>query len=222
MTKAPKTHRPYACGNRLALPAGGKKPWAARHNLYMAKPQPADNPDIPVVNQAVDKYLENLGLGSREIDAIPVSHLGDVACEAALRLAALWEPKGFKLGSPDILVTSLAPVHEDESFEGMFFASLVLQAGHAGYLFQSFHTEVKGGANPRLELVVDERLLEVGDILVFDPTTPHMAAPLDPQGGDMLVMLQREIYVPDQETYERLLEALPPCANRNQPLPMLW
>ena len=80
-----------------------------------------------------------------------------------------------------MLVTKFAPAHSDPAFEEQIFVSLVLRTGSSPYLVQAFHTEYAPTEDMALKFVDTNRCLEVGDIPVLDPTTPHMAAPTVPR-----------------------------------------
>lgn len=206
-----KKHKPYDEGNRLPVAAG----LVSRHNVYLAKAQAPEAADVALVLQEVAQQRPVQQMPPAGVQVLNRGTFSKDAWAAVERIAALSCPPGMNLGPCSLVLTRLGAVHSDETFEGDFFVSRVLTAGPRGYLFQAFHSEVVGKQHPSFLVDCTDRVLEAGDVLVFDPTTPHMAAPLAPEADTVLVLLQLEVHVPDEETLSRLVEHLPPCPVRD-------
>lgn len=211
--KTTQKHQPYADGNRLPLAAG----LSSFHNAYLADVAAPDSADVEQVLQEVARRKPPQELPYTEIVVLTKGCFSQDTWDAVQRLAQSYCPPGANLNSCSVLLARLAAVHSDESFEGDFFVSRVLAAGPNGYLFQAFHSKVVGNTHRYLEVDCTELLLKAGDVLVFDPTTPHMAAPVMPKEDTVLVLLQLEVRVPDEESLAHLVEHLPPCPVRNNP-----
>ncbi|MCC5613146.1 hypothetical protein LC612_42340 [Nostoc sp. CHAB 5834] len=90
---------------------------------------------------------------------------------------------------------------------------MVLHTGTEPYVMQVISTappSLPGTRAPRL--FCDTRVLSVGDALVFDPTTPHMAVPKEPTDGQLLILFQVELPDNDEQERSAVLEAFPPLS----------
>jgi hypothetical protein len=115
-----------------------------------------------------------------------------------------------ELDSAAVLACRFALPHDDNIFEGKAFLSTVLHTGPHPYLMSMFTTEpgerVKNDGSRR-QLVIDTvRELKVGDTFMFDPTVPHMAAPMEPHADQWLILLQLERPLKDARAYATTLK----------------
>jgi hypothetical protein len=112
-------------------------------------------------------------------------------------------------GAADILACEWAQPHVDAGFVGTVFYSVVLHTGPHAYLMQAFHTEPN--SNGYEELTTTELVLSTGFAFVFDPTRAHLAIPMRPHQGQLLVLLQVELDDCTDEQREAIIKRLPPC-----------
>ncbi len=198
-------------GNRLPVPAG----IPGNHFFYRTALKWSAE-DAAVLVDAVKRAVEDCGLHTAEIDVYSVKRLlqygGERVGEAYLRLIEqLSLQKAHSVGRVGLLVCEWASPHVDDSFAGQAFLSLVLHTGPEPYLMQTFHSErVQEDGASRLALHTSTRVLNVGDAVVFDPTTPHMAAPASGNPDQLLIMLQAELPDDSEESRQHLLNTYPP------------
>jgi hypothetical protein len=90
----------------------------------------------------------------------------------------------------ELVICEWAAPHEDGTFDGQVFTSLVVHTGKNPYYMQTVVTQPRHTGLGRYEVSKGSVVLSQGDMLVFDPTVPHMAAPTRPADGQLLVLLQ--------------------------------
>lgn len=198
-------------GNRMAVPP----PVKSAHFFYKTRPPQFDPRDVATVVATVNAHVEDVGLHCGEISLLTkndFSQRGSEASEAFERMVKLVPTLGG-YSSPAVVFCEWAGVHDDETFEGKAFFSVVLHTGMEPYVMQVISTappSLPGTKAPRLHC--DTRVLSVGDAMVFDPTTPHMAVPKEPTRGQLLILFQIEL--PDNNEQERaaILEAFLPMS----------
>lgn len=198
----------YERGSRLPVP----KEVRSAHFLYLAQP-PALEPDAVAKVVAVAKqFVEDVGLEVGEIQVLHSPEIEKHGGADALAAVQVLETcfAGLRIvGKPSVLVCHWASVHQDESFEGSSFASLVLHTGPEPYVLQMFHSEYSE-VSRQPTLTSSTRVLAEGSLFVMDPTTHHMACPAYPADGQLLVLLQAEVQEQTEAERRELLEALPP------------
>jgi hypothetical protein len=138
--------------------------------------------DSPVLEEAVKKIAADLGLEKAEVN------------------------------SATLLMCEWASLHADHNWLGKDFLSVVMHTGRHPYVMQTLHTEVKDFTKnlTSIDVPTTTRLLCVGDVFIFDPTTPHTAAPRRPADGQLLVMLQFELKDSDVADRASILERFKP------------
>jgi hypothetical protein len=181
------------------------------HFLYRAATQPMSTGDMELVAKAVQELVEDDGIAVAEISLYDSKHLTDRnKPEAAAALTRLASQLGVDMARNKvcILVCEWARPHDDSDYRGSAFVSLVLSTGRYPYVLNMLHTRKSPG--PRSQSVVSQtRLLKTGDVVVFDPTTPHMAAPARPHDSSLLVILQAELDLGSDEDMVRVLQKFP-------------
>ena len=83
----------------------------------------------------------------------------------------------------------------------------MLYTGEHPYVMQTLHSEVHEGLP---KVVTTTRVIGKGDCFVFDPTTPHMAAPKYCSADQLLVMLQVELRDGSEGDRAKLVELFRP------------
>jgi len=196
-------------GNRLRVP----KRVNSHHFLYQAEPKPLDAAALDVVVSAVKCFTLERRLHASEVEIVSRQHLGDEAAAAFARLEAplLELSCAAPPLSAEILVCHQAFPHTDATFAGIAFLSVVLHTGPEDYVLQAFH--VQRDRQGLQDVVSSSRVLQVGDWCVFDPTTPHMAAPLAPHQDSLLILMQLGLRDEDREARRAILKELPPRAD---------
>jgi len=201
-------HRQYANGNRVAVPKSLNLP----HFLYHV------DASIPVRFEsfvdAANEQIRKNPLGCSQIDAFTAGLTDNLKSEVS-QISASLGLDAEEVESAQIIVCEWASVHDDYAFAGKCFLSVIMHTGPQPYVMQMAHTEVGKGAfgEKSLSVVTSTRQLNVGDIILFDPTTPHMAAPKRPADGQLLVLLQFELADPDQKSRNKLIKRFPPKTN---------
>lgn len=201
---------PKTAGNRLPVPPTV----AGHHLLYKSELQaPAQASDMAMIAELTKAMVLERGLNPSEIEAFAFSrYAGEnpAAHEALRRLLAAMGASDCTDSDACVIACHWAAPHVDELFCGKAFASLVLHTGPERYVVKTFHTGPRKKAKVGLTLSSTTRVVSVGDLLVLDPTTPHLAAPVYPHQDQLLVLLQAEI--PDRTAKERnaLLEWFKP------------
>jgi hypothetical protein len=104
------------------------------------------------------------------------------AIAAQLSLPASWD-------LPEVVACRLAGPHSDIEWLGKAFVSVVLHTGPHPYQVSAF------SCTPRTERTAAQvhrtgRLVEPGEVFVFDPAQGHCAFPLCPDRKSLLVLLQ--------------------------------
>lgn len=204
----------HSQGNRQSVP----REVSSAHFLYKTKAPALPQADVDLVVKAVRAHVHAFGLNPAQIDiaGTPVFQAaGDATLQAYRRLRdfVTQQVPGGRY-APDILVCEWASPHVDESYAGDAFLSWVLHTGEYPYLMQTLHSHKQtmrdGGSVIRTQ--TSARVLNVGDTFIFDPTTPHMAAPVRPGQDQLLIMLQLDL--PDESPQQRkeLLERFAPMA----------
>lgn len=201
---------PVATHNRLPVPDCV----VSDHFCYAGRPQKLASEDVSAVMRGVTAYIQEHGIGAAEILLLSARHLRDFAgaesAEAFERLAAQLGHRPED-AQPVVLACEWASPHVDESYAGQAFCSLVLHTGPEPYVLQLLETSVGPDGVSRVKATT--RVLTPGDVVVIDPTTPHMAMPLHSHSESLLVMLQLEL--PDTCPAEReaVLRRFPPRAD---------
>lgn len=201
---------PYVDGNRLPVDLGGDN----RHFFYKAKTPAYEASDAELVVQAVHKYCETYG----ELDPSQVDLLGANQIEALVpgsgsalkRMFAAFDVSDEIISDLSVLYCRWAQPHVDDALSGKALVSLVLSTGPEPYVMSTFNSYVGTRYDkPAQFMSTTTRLLKVGDVVVFDPTTPHMVMPRLPRDGQMLILLQ--FHVSDETPKERakLLRSIP-------------
>lgn len=197
-------------GNRLCVPA----PVKGAHLLYLANRPQVCPKAMALLAQEVCRYLENTGLNATEIDLLSERNQAQVlspeACLAREQLVRELGWQDMPASSRAVLFCEWAPPHVDSSFAGKAFVSLVLHTGEEPYLVQTFHTKRHTNEDPDpIALTTTSRLLRPGDLMVLDPCTPHMAAPVRSSRDALLIMLQVEWPDATAEEREALIKRFP-------------
>jgi len=194
--------------NRLPVPSAVP----ARHFLYKTNPLVGVDSEISLLGDLCWKAVLGLGLSPGQIELLVESNLQDDRAEQALRVlqSALPSPLfDVDRRGIDLLVTELAMPHSDPDYEGWAFVSVVLRTGPNPYALQLLHTERNEGASENL-VRTSTVLLRPGDVVVFDPTTPHLCVPTASHEDQLLVLAQFSVLDVTESDREKLVKALPP------------
>ena len=200
--------RAYENGNRLPVPDTVR----SRHFLYQTAAIAGLDAEMSTVVAATTRLVEERGLSPAQIEVFTPRAYAQDAPEALEPLTKLFRAMGVDVPSSGagVLVCEWAAPHVDESYEGSAFLSLVLHTGPEPYILQTFHSSVKEEFGVAQRLEVSTRVLQRGDLLILDPTTPHMAAPLHPHQDQFLVLLQVELPDRTPEDREAILKRFAP------------
>jgi len=197
--------QPQGHGNRLPVPRSVSGP----HFFYKTRAPVLNTADAQVVIDAIrscrKRPADCHATQWRKND--PVFKRHRKRKEALARLTrAMQSFTGLRLEVEVIACRWVLP-HVDDGFAGESFYSVVLHTGPAEYVVQTMHTEPTSEGYPTVHY--HREIVAVGDAFVFDPTTPHMAAPVEPHKEQMLILLQ--MVVKDRNLAERaaLLKRLP-------------
>lgn len=202
-----------ATGNRLEVPPE----ISGAHFFYKTETPALPQKDVDQVVQATIRFVHEHGLNPAHIEVLDNDYFG--ACgpkvrKAFERLQACVEPFGGTT-SASVLVCEWATPHLDDLYLGEAFVSWVLHTGENPYLMQTFHCGRLAGVNEEFfgaSVQSSSRILHTGDVVVFDPTTPHMAAPVYPSANQLLILLQLSVNDRTEEDRAELLKRLPPKA----------
>lgn len=200
----------YVKGNRLPVPSKV----LSKHFFYQAQTQPLAEADVQAIVGAVKEFVMVKGIEAATIEAIGFFALaiyGEPGVQDAYKrvVGALFPEGDYDVRDTGILVCEWAMPHVDDTYEGVSFLNVVLSTGPLPYVMQTMHSRV-GYVQ---ELDVSTRVLKAGDVVIFDPTTPHFTAPLKPHQDCLLVMLQVELKDKTAEERVAILEKFPPIAD---------
>lgn len=193
-------------GSRMAVPASLN----ARHFFYRTEAPAFNAEDVRMVVDAARRHVEEVGIGVAEIKLLSSSSLGRAAAgasEALQRLSEAIPHRSLQTGEAGVLVCEWASPHVDESYAGSAFWSFVLDTGEHPYVMQTLHSEVHEGLPA---VVTTTRVICKGDSFVFDPTTPHLAAPKYCSADQLLVMLQVELKDGSEDDRANILDLFRP------------
>lgn len=182
-----------------------------RHFFYRADTPALDACDMAVVTDSVATLIEERGLGVAQIEVFTLKYFREHAAAAVQdSLDRLTKTLGLDAvrDRTSLLTCEWASPHEDSAFEGKAFVSVVLGTGPYSYVMNMFHSRKLPGKTG-LDLVTSTRVLRTGEVIVFDPTIPHMAAPGRPSTDSLLVMLQVEVDISEPGGMEALLRRFP-------------
>lgn len=198
-------------GNRLPVPAALE----SLHFLYKAAPVTLARGAVEQVIAEVKRLISDQGLYPGQVELVTRQDMNEPARQALDALMGELPP-ALHSGEPVLLVCEQAFAHTDPSYAGSAFASVVLATGPEPYYLECFHTAVDAHFDLP-DVRTCSRILRAGDVVVFDPTTPHMALPLRSHQDQLLVLLQVELDDTSVEARERLLAQLPPAeGDRNE------
>jgi hypothetical protein len=186
----------------------------AQFILYKSA-RPEVNPlDLSIIAQYVRQAIARQeGLRVAQIDALSAREFvrDYPASEPALRRLA--ESLGLEAFDADVVFCEWAAVHEDGFYRGSSFVSLVVHTGAQPYYVQTVLTRKgfdEGEGSHAFHVDQAHAVLNQGDVLVFDPTVPHMAAPTKPADGQLLVLLQWVMSTRSQDEVEALTTRFAP------------
>jgi len=206
-------------GNRLPLPAA--VPGA--HLLYRANSPALCEHDIAILAQAVQDYVYDVGLDATQIELLTEEDQARLfSPEAVAARERLVQALGWAHLQPNqrgIIFCEWAPPHVDDYYVGKAFVSLVLHTGPEPYVIQTFHTAQRAPEDRTpgpVTLTQTTRLLNVGDLFVLDPCTPHMAAPVRSNNEALLVLLQATWLDEDLTQRNALLARFEPHADNQE------
>lgn len=164
---------------------------------------------MEMVVAATKGLIYDKGLHAGEVAVVPRREFTDDAREALERLGEPLTRLECASGTPpEILVTAQAFPHTDPAYAGHAFLSLVLHTGPTAYLMETFHVGRSFTGEP--DAFTSARVISTDDWFVFDPTTPHFAAPLHPHEDSLLILLQLELSDQDRDDRKAILRELPP------------
>jgi hypothetical protein len=185
------------------------------HFLYQAERRDFDPADIKAVGSAVLAIARSMRLMAAEIEILGVSSfLSRTTPEVKASLQRLLRILGLDPTAQEnsFVFCDWAAPHEDIQIAGSAFVSTVLHTGPFQYWMSMFHTR-KCETTYETPLLTSTRMLNVGDTFVFDPTIPHMAAPVRSHQDQFLVLLQSEISIGTDQELADLLRRFPRTAN---------
>ena len=132
--------------------------------------------------------------------------------EAARRLIACVGDSSFPISDRFAILSCMwAAPHVDDTFDGSLFVSVVVRTGPSPYVMQTLRTGAAEDGAPA-SLITNTRVLNVGDVVVFDPTAPHYAFPQRPSEQSLLVLLQVELTGVSAMSAEKRQSTLPQAA----------
>jgi hypothetical protein len=190
--------------SRAALPNR-----AQPHFVYKAKSPDVNPADMTRVSDVVCDWAQTKL--SRSIGDVAQLRLSEFrerasnrASEALDRMIGVIGPN--EAADFSLLACEWAAPHDDCQFLGRAFASLVLHTGPFPYVLTMMNSRKCGQG---LALEQRSRELKRGDFFVFDPSTPHMAAPSRPHQDSLLVLLQADVSMADSSEQDGLLKSFP-------------
>lgn len=201
-----------ALANELSAHDRAVLPTRTRRHFFYKAAAPAVSPDdMAEVARAVEALVEENGLGVAQIEVFSPRRFQELSsASAGAALQRLISGLGLDASADrvSLLTCEWASPHDDSSFSGSAFASLVLRTGDYPYVMSMFHSRKMAGRRG-LDLVTSTRVLREGDFVVFDPTIPHMVAPGRPSANALLVLLQAELDIEDNGGPAALLKRFP-------------
>lgn len=167
----PNTRR-LSAHDRAVLPTA-KRP----HFLYRTSPLSLTPAAITTLGTALAAAMPEVRLDTAEIGSYNRTELTRMVPPSAVaaydKLLSELGVTDYVTHYPAVLACRWALPHDDGTFAGKAFLSLVLHTGPEPYVMSMFATTGR-----RNRTVVDiTRTLRTGDVFIFDPTVPHMAAP---------------------------------------------
>jgi hypothetical protein len=177
--------------------------------LFYKSSKPRVNADdLSIVEQGVRRLIARQeGLRVAQIDALSAREFVRSCPESESALTRLAQAVGLEVFDADIVFCEWAAVHEDGFYRGNSFVSLVVCTGKNPYYMQTVLTRKgfdEGDGNHAFRVDKTPAILSQGDLLVFDPTVPHMAAPARPADGQLLILLQWVMSTATPEEVEAL------------------
>lgn len=179
-----------------------------------------DIQSLNTIRTGVSKWLKpQYGLGVAQIEAVTATTLAERCPETQDALSAAAKAVGLPIEDAELVFCEWAAVHADYCFAGRTFVSLVVSTGCNPYYMQSLLTRKERDEDLDTESYeVDDAtlILNQGEILVFDPTVPHMAVPTRPADGQMLVLMQWALPTEDALAKANLLGQFPAQSDDKQ------
>jgi len=199
-------------GNRLAVPAALND---ARHFFYRTQPPALSEEDRTLICEAVLAHYRTIPCMGSEVDVLSrgvILGWGAAVRDAVERLDSAMLSLGPKsMGAlVDLLACRWAGPHSDEPFAGEAFYSFVLHTGPSPYTMNLFYTDRERHGERLPTVTCSSHRLKVGDAFVFDPTTPHLAAPEEPRDGQLLLLAQCTLKDKNARERAELVEVMPP------------
>lgn len=174
---------------------------------------PADASDLVTV---VDDYKEADSLSpAHDIESLGINRvLERFPDNTTVAMAdALFD--GLDVLGRDLLFCGWAAPHNDPSFFGEAFVSIVLSVGDSPYVLGT--TEIVHESKKKEERESSRRVktksyrLDCGDVFVIDPMLMHWAFPSTPCDNSMLVILQYRVAFKTEQDKLNLIEKFPPA-----------
>lgn len=189
------------------------------HFAYLAAPRILGDTCVDLVLMAIKAMLAEKPLGVSSIVTFTHQQIASTDWAAGAAFLRLATAMGFATNqAASVVCCRTALPHDDPTFRGEAFVSLVLDTGPSPYAF-SIHSRrtrsrVKNEESPWLD---SRRFLVRGDILVIDPTELHAAVPVRPTDESVLVLLQGFFPLADRRAHVDLLRLFPRhCFDRNE------
>jgi hypothetical protein len=200
----------YDDGNRLAVPAIVP----AKHFLYKTNRMDSRLNDLALVASIAKGTLEKRGhgLNPAQIEVFLRKDFRDESqdfLQALDRVLNAMGASALEAERASILLCEWAAPHVDDSYVEQAFVSLVLHTGPEPYIMQALHTHVIEGPHGSQQIETSTRVLTVGDVIVFDPTTAHFTVPKYPNDEQLLILLQVCVNDRTEEDREALLKRFP-------------
>jgi len=192
-------------GNRLTVPDCVP----LRHFIFKMNPPEFNEASVSMLTEAVMTYLRNIDIGPADVLGISPAEIGGDAFYSALdHIESAFNLSKSERKTATIIACEWAPIHTDQSYAGKSLLTLVLHTGRHPYVMQTMHAEAidYGYAGAALSAKTSNVLLQKGDALIFDPTTPHTAVPRFSATGQILVLLQFEIDDGDERQRQQILD----------------
>jgi hypothetical protein len=164
-------------GNRLPVPSSLRS-----HHFFYKTAAPCPIADLEKLGNLIKPLMKHRVLA----DTIAVVDRPTIVTECGRRARAAWDRIACALPALvqdaedelEVLGCHWTEPHVDVGFCGYAFYNLVLSTGPFAYRMQTLHTTRRlEGDDHLLEVVKSTRSLKVGDVFVFDPTTPHIVFP---------------------------------------------
>lgn len=200
---------PVIKGNRLPVP----KALGSHHFFYYTNPPAFDPKHVKCVVEHIKAQLDRQTYRSTEVSLFTYQELMGSSKSVADAFCALmdaFKSPVIRREQADVLACQWAPAHVDDSFAGSAFYSVVLHTGPHPYIMELLHTQKQRYDKSQLNVVNTAKELRCGDAFIFDPTTPHYAAPKIPHQRELLILLQTELNDDTKEERKLLLKAHPP------------